>query len=200
MEQSLSLDRRLSRHVPAGKTLGMPEMLVEGLTSWDAMALRKSEIANIQVCTFESLALLEPQVGIRVARLVASNAASVERGGHGNHIADGDNVPRPKTVAVLTVSSRAPIELFTSELTRAIVETGITDASSVATLDSHRISEALGGAVFDNAGNVRLQRYVDQVEEKVEVALLVGDMSPHSTWNRACITHVSKFTIQLVIF
>lgn len=171
----------------------MPELLADGFTSWDAMALRKSDVATIQVCTFEFLALLEPRIGIRVAKLVASNLTGVERASDdGKHLTDGDDIPSPKTVAVLALSSRAPIEQFVSEFGKAIVDTGVKDAASVAILDSRRISDALGGAVFDNAGNVKLQRYIDQVEEKVEATLLVGDVSPHSTWNRVCITHVRK--------
>jgi hypothetical protein len=157
------------RDVPAGKSLGMPGMFVENRQSREILCLRKSELANIQASAFEALALSEPRVALRVTRIAS-----------------------PKTIAILALSSSAPVEVFTTQLVKAIIDTGLKSAASIAVLNSDRIINALGGGVFDNAGNVRLESYIDRVEENAEVTLLVADISPRSTWNKACIAHVSK--------
>jgi hypothetical protein len=181
------------RDFPAGKSLGMPEMFVERKHSRDILCLRKSELANVQASAFEALALSEPRIALRVTRMVASNAAAAEGELIQRHLTAENDVASPKTIAILTLSNTAPVELFTTQLVRAIIDTGLKSAASIAVLNSDRITRAIGGGVFDNAGNVRLESYIDRVEENSEVTLLVGDVSPRSTWNKACIAHVRSF-------
>lgn len=180
------------RDVPAGKSLGMPGMFVDNRKSREILCLRKSELANIQASAFEALALSEPRVALRVTRIFASNAAAAEGELIQRYLAVENDVASPKTIAILALSSSAPVEVFTTQLVKAIIDTGLKSAAAIAVLNSDRIINALGGGVFDNAGNVRLESYIDRVEENAEVTLLVADISPRSTWNKACIAHVSK--------
>jgi hypothetical protein len=179
-----------ARDLPAGKSLGMPEMFVEQRNSREILCLRKSELADIQASAFEALALSEPRIALRVTRMVASDAVAAEGELIQRHLAAENDVASPKTIAILALSNGAPLEMFTLHLVKAIIDTGLKSATSIAVLNSDRIVSALGGGVFDNAGNVRLESYIDRVEENMEVTLLVADISPRSTWNKACIAHV----------
>jgi hypothetical protein len=157
----------------------------------DAICLRKSELVNIQLCAYATLALAAPQVGLNMSSFIGKYAAGAINERIQPHSGKEAQRSSPRTIAVLALSSEIPVELFTARLVKAIVDTGIKDPRSMVILDSDKITTTLGGDVFNNAGNVRLESYLVQNEENAELTLLVGDFSPHSTWTRACMANVS---------
>lgn len=97
-------------------------------------------------------------------------------------------------VAVLSLSLNVLIERFVNRFADALEETGINARETVVILNSNSISKSLGGSIFDNPGNVRLENYVAQVEDHLEMVIFVGDISPQSTWTRMFIPHVEPPT------
>jgi hypothetical protein len=139
------------------------------------------------------MSLVDPRVGLSLSKEIAASAVSFAnaQAGHSERRSFGSHF---RTVAVLPLSADVPIERFVDRFADALEETGIRARETVAILNSSRISKSLGGSVFDNPGNVRLENYIAQVEDHLEMVIFVGDISPQSTWTRMCISHVGHPT------
>jgi hypothetical protein len=175
-----------------GETVGNPYLLDTEQNCYpEATCLRKSELANIQLSAYATLALASPQVGLSMSNFVGKYTARAVNERIRPHFGMEAKRSSPRTIAVLPLSSEIPVELFTARLVNAIVDTRIRDPRSIVVLDSHKIMTTLGGDVFNNAGNLRLESYLAQNEENAKLTLLVGELSPQSTWTRVCMANVS---------
>jgi lysophospholipid hydrolase len=161
--------------------------------SANAIAIRKSEVARIQLQSYKILFIIAPSVAFSLSKIVASNAASTGNGT--SEVVRSNYTSNPRTIAILPLSAEVPIEQFVKGLTDAIINLGIKKPGNLAILDSNTILRSLGGNVFDKIGNLRLENYITHLEDNLEVIICMGDTSAHSTWTRMCISHVSQCLI-----
>jgi hypothetical protein len=176
-----------------GETVGNPYLLDTEQNCYpEAVCLRKSELANIQLSAYVALALAAPQIGLSLSNFVGKYTARAVNESIQPHFGMEAKRSSPRTIAVLPLSSEVPVELFTTRLVNAIVDTGIRDPRNMVVLDSDKILTTLGGDIFNKAGNLRLESYLARNEENAKLTLLVGDLSPQSTWTRACMANVSR--------
>ncbi|KAB5576376.1 acyl transferase/acyl hydrolase/lysophospholipase [Coniochaeta sp. 2T2.1] len=150
-----TIERRSSaqeEELQKGDCFGIQQLFLDGEPPKTAYAIRLSEIAHIQFGTYQALSLLEPHVALSLARIGAmSSARTINSRWTEAEISDAPP-PRPDfhTLAVLPLTPDGPVGEFTTELMRAIIDTGIKSERKVAILESQQTMDVFGASDIDD--------------------------------------------------
>jgi hypothetical protein len=157
----------------------------------DLLAIRRSELAQIQLSSFKSLSLSHPSLAFRLANIIAASAPSLIENSI-SPVAGGRFNSRTsiQTIAILPLSTQVPIERVSRLLLEAIADVGIESHEGMVLLNSTIVAESIGGSIFDKRGSLNLENYLTQLEGNTNVTIFTADLSANSMWTRACIKHV----------
>lgn len=152
-------------------------------------AVRDTEIVRFPRTLFESLALQNPAITMKISQLIATRVDSLVnkelRGSYEN--TKGSTIPMSgnfKTVAIVPVTSGLPAKEFATRLLRAIATIGQTSIL----LDQAAVLKHLGRHSFNKLGKLKLSGYLTDLEERYHSVLYVADTSVTSPWTQTCIS------------
>ncbi|KAK7206683.1 hypothetical protein BZA70DRAFT_236260 [Myxozyma melibiosi] len=172
-----------------GESVGELEVLTSSKRPFTMHAVRDTEIVRFPRTLFESLALQNPAITIKISQIIASRVNSLVnkelRGNMENTV--GSTMPMSgnfRTVAILPVTSGLPAKEFATRLSRAIMSIGQTSIL----LDQAAVLKHLGRHSFNKLGKLKLSGYLTDLEERYQTVLYVVDTAVTSPWTQTCIS------------
>src|SRR5438034_11460974 len=89
------------------------------MQSATSIALRKSEVAQLQLCSFETLSLVQPSIALSLSKIFTTDARS-----SGCNTGKQDIDARRHIIAILPMSDEVPVKQFAKQLMEATTATG----------------------------------------------------------------------------
>ena len=177
-----------------GESVGELEVMTESLRPATLHAIRETELAKFPKMLFNSLALENPGISIKISRLMAQRMRALIDTKTVNQVADhniGTRSKPPKshlnlrTVAILPVTAGVPVVDFGSRLLAALTQIGV--SNGVASLNQAAILNHLTRHAFSKMGKLKLTQYLADLEERYGMLLYVVDTNVNSPWTQTCI-------------
>ena len=177
-----------------GESVGELEVMTETVRPTTLHAIRDSELAKFPKMLFNSLALENPGITIKISRLIAQRMRALIDGEAPGPVADrctGHPGKPPKshlnlrTIAILPVTAGIPAVDFGSRLLAALTQIGVTNG--VASLNQAAILNHLTRHAFSKMGKLKLTQYLADLEERYGMLLYVVDTNVNSPWTQTCI-------------
>ncbi|KAB8437364.1 hypothetical protein FH972_025044 [Carpinus fangiana] len=178
-----------------GDSVGELEVLTESTRPGTLHAIRDTELAKLPKSLFNSLALENPEITIKISKIIAMRMRDLTE----NHTLEAtrDRVARDpnilststanlRTVAVLPVTSGVPVAEFATRLLSALSQIGTTNGATV--LNHAAILKHLGRHAFNRMGKLKLSQHLADLEEKFGLVLYVADTNVNSPWTATCIS------------
>ncbi|KAL9057542.1 MAG: hypothetical protein Q9162_002275 [Coniocarpon cinnabarinum] len=178
-----------------GDSVGELEVLTESRRPGTLHAIRDTELAKLPKTLFNSLALENPEITIKISKLIATRMRDLTEdamhdvgqtrasGSVGGLAASTINL---RTVSILPVTSGVPVVEFGSRLLSALSQIGT--ASGVTSLNQAAILNHLGRHAFNRMGKLKLSQHLADLEEKYGLVLYVADTNVNSPWTQTCIS------------
>ena len=178
-----------------GDSVGELEVLTESRRPGTLHAIRDTELAKLPKTLFNSLALENPEITIKISKLIATRMRDLTE----NSIQDtgkdkaADSVgglaastTNLRTVCILPVTSGVPVVEFGSRLLTALSQIGT--PGGVTSLNHTAILNHLGRHAFSRMGKLKLSQHLADLEEKYGLVLYVADTNVNSAWTQTCIS------------
>ena len=178
-----------------GDSVGELEVLTESPRPGTLRAIRDTELAKLPKSLFNSLARENPEITIKISKIIAARMRAltenpmVEAGKDGstkNINGFGSSVVNLRTVSILPVTSGVPVVEFGNRLLAALTQIGT--PNGVTTLNHAAILNHLGRHAFSRMGKLKLSQHLADLEEKFGLVLYVADTSVNSPWTQTCIS------------
>lgn len=177
-----------------GESVGELEVMTETLRPATLHAIRDSELAKFPKMLFNSLALENPGITIKISKLIAQRMRALidgEVSGPATDRTAGRSGKPPKsrlnlrTIAILPVTTGIPVVDFGSRLLAALTQIGVTNG--VASLNQAAILNHLTRHAFSKMGKLKLTQYLADLEERYGMLLYIADTNVNSPWTQTCI-------------
>lgn len=178
-----------------GDSVGELEVLTESRRPGTLHAIRDTELAKLPKTLFNSLALENPEITIKISRLIATRMRDLTE----NSISDSGkdraadsigglaaSTMNLRTVGILPVAAGVPVVEFGSRLLTALSQIGT--PNGVTSLNHTAILNHLGRHAFSRMGKLKLSQHLADLEEKYGLVLYVADTSVNSPWTQTCIS------------
>lgn len=158
-------------------------------------AIRDTELAKLPKTLFNSIALENPEITIKISRIIAMRMRDMTSGRAVEKISDrtskqaGGNPSSTlnlRTVAILPVTSGVPVVEFSSRLLQALTQIGTPNGAT--SLNQASILNHLGRHAFNRMGRLKLSQHLADLEEKYGLVLYVADTNVNSAWTHTCIS------------
>lgn len=179
-----------------GDSVGELEVLTESRRPGTLHAIRDTELAKLPKTLFNSLALENPEITIKISKIIATRMRDLTETRSTDmhskeHIAGTNNPKRTssnniRTVGILPVTSGVPVTEFARRLLNALTQIGT--ASRATSLSQSAILNHLGRHAFSRMGKLKLSQHLADLEEKFGLVLYVADTSVNSPWTQTCIS------------
>lgn len=178
-----------------GDSIGELEVLTESKRPGTLHAIRDTELARVPKTLFNSIALDNPEITIKMSKIIATRMRDltenstfepgVERTAKAQN-ASGTSTINLRTVAVLPVTAGVPVVEFASRLHSALAQIGT--PNGVVSLNQGAILSHLGRHAFNRMGKLKLSQYLADLEEKYGLVLYIADTNVNSPWTSTCIS------------
>lgn len=178
-----------------GDSVGELEVLTESPRPGTLHAIRDTELAKLPKTLFNSLALENPEITIKVSRTIAQRMRDLAENPALEHPTDRtskatnslvSSTVNLRTVTVLPVTAGVPVTEFASRLVNALTQIGT--PNGVTSLDQAAILNHLGRHAFSRLGKLKLSQHLADLEEKYGLVLYVADTNVNSPWTQTCIS------------
>ena len=177
-----------------GESVGELEVMTETRRQSTLHAIRDSELAKFPKMLFNSLALENPGITIKISKLIAQRMRTLIDGEASGQTTDriaghlsktSKSHLNLRTVAILPVTAGVPVVDFGSRLLAALTQIGVTNG--VASLNQAAILNHLTRHAFSKMGKLKLAQYLADLEERYGMLLYVADTNVNSPWTQTCI-------------
>ena len=178
-----------------GDSVGELEVLTESTRPGTLHAIRDTEMAKLPKTLFNSIALDNPEITIKMSKIIATRMrdltenpsfeANRERTGKTQSGIVSSTV-NLRTVAIMPVTAGIPVVEFASRLHSALSQIGT--ANGVVSLNQAAILNHLGRHAFNRMGKLKLSQHLADLEEKYGLVLYVADTNVNSPWTQTCIS------------
>lgn len=177
-----------------GESVGELEVLTESTRPGTLHAIRDTELAKLPKSLFNTLALEQPDITIKISKIIASRMRTLvedrlfEAGEGAAAVANKrvNSTMNLRTVAILPVTAGVPVVEFGSRLTSALAQVGT--PNGVTSLNQATILNHLGRHAFNRMGKLKLSQYLADLEEKYSMVIYVADTNVNSPWTQTCIS------------
>ena len=178
-----------------GDSVGELEVLTESRRAGTLHAIRDTELAKLPKTLFNSLALENPEITIKISKLIATRMRDLtdnsmhETGQTGAADSIGGlaaSTVNLRTVSILPVTSGVPVVEFGNRLLSALSQIGT--PNGVTTLNQAAILNHLGRHAFSRMGKLKLSQHLADLEEKYGLVLYVADTNVNSPWTQTCVS------------
>ena len=178
-----------------GDSVGELEVLTESRRPGTLHAIRDTELAKLPKTLFNSLALENPEVTIKISKLIATRMRDLTEDSiqdHGQQRAADSigglaaSTSNLRTVSILPVTAGVPVVEFGSRLLSALSQIGT--PSGVTSLNYAAILNHLGRHAFSRMGKLKLSQHLADLEEKFGLVLYVADTNVNNPWTHTCIS------------
>ena len=177
-----------------GDSVGELEVLTESRRPATLHAIRDTELAKLPKTLFNSLALENPEITIKISKLIATRMRDLTENSMqepGERAADSigglaSSTANLRTVAILPVTAGVPVVEFGSRLLTALAQIGT--PGGVTSLNHTAILNHLGRHAFNRMGKLKLSQHLADLEEKYGLVLYVADTNVNSPWTQTCIS------------
>lgn len=178
-----------------GDGVGEMGVLTETKRTGTLRAIRDTELAKLPKSLFNSVAMENPEITIKISRIIATRMREMTKGQTGEPMkgstgnTDGaakSSTMNLRTVAILPVTAGVPVVEFSSRLLQALSQIGTTNG--VTSLNQASILNHLGRHAFSRMGKLKLSQHLADLEEKYGLVLYVADTNVNSPWTQTCIS------------
>ncbi|KAI9708272.1 MAG: phosphatidylcholine and lysophosphatidylcholine phospholipase [Chrysothrix sp. TS-e1954] len=178
-----------------GDSVGELEVLTESRRPGTLHAIRDTELAKLPKTLFNSLALENPEITIKISKIIANRMRDltdnpVFDNGRDHSTKASNNLTSSnvnlRTVCILPVTAGVPVVEFGSRLLNALTQIGTTNGAT--TLNHTAILNHLGRHAFSRMGKLKLSQHLADLEEKYGLVLYVADTNVNSPWTQTCIS------------
>jgi len=176
-------------------SVGELEVLTDSPRPGTLHAIRDTEVARLPKTLFNSLALENPEITIKVSRTIAQRMRDLAE----NPILESptdrtskatnslvSSTVNLRTVTILPVTAGVPVAEFSSRLISALTQIGT--PNGVTSLNQAAILNHLGRHAFSRLGKLKLSQHLADLEEKYGLVLYVADTNVNSPWTQTCIS------------
>ncbi len=177
-----------------GESVGELEVMTESKRPATLHAIRDTELAKFPKTLFNSLALENPGITIKISKIIAQRMRALvedpffEQGKDKTATAPNGNVTSTlnlRTTAILPVTAGVPVVEFGSRLLTALTQIGV--ANGVTSLNQAAILNHLGRHAFSRMGKLKLSQYLADLEDRYGMLLYIADTNVNSPWTQTCI-------------
>lgn len=171
-----------------GDSVGELEVLTESSRSGTLHAIRDTELVKFPRTLFNSLAKEHPNITIRISKIIASRMRtlvddpSTVLGLKGDtarsSVNKGSSTLNLRTVAILPVTARVPVDEFGARLMKALAQVGPPNGAT--SLNQAAIFNHLGKHAFNKMGKLKLSQYLADLEEKYGLVVYICGKLPLS--------------------
>ncbi|TNY20475.1 hypothetical protein DMC30DRAFT_352286 [Rhodotorula diobovata] len=160
-------------------------------------AIRDTELARMPMTLFNAISVRHPLVTIQISRIIAARLRSQvareakmtgglpkELGAPG--MGDGSmgkNNFNLKTVAIIPTNRHVPISEFAIKLHQALESIG----APTSYLNQATVMQVLGRHAFSRMGQLKLNGWLAETEQKYRIILYVADTAVSAPWTQTCI-------------
>lgn len=174
-----------------GDSVGELEVLTESPRPGTLHAIRDTELAKIPKTLFNTLALENPEITIKISKIIATRMRALTESARDDHERSStvNSVPSAtinlRTVCILPVTAGVPVTEFGSRLLNALTQIGT--PNGVTSLNQASILNHLGRHAFSRMGKLKLSQHLADLEEKFGLVLYIADTNVNSPWTQTCI-------------
>ena len=188
-------DMRVVGEYGQGESVGELEVMTESLRPATLHAIRDTELAKFPKSLFNSLALENPGITIKISKIIAQRMRTLiedpvlEPGKDRtlkNSQQNAASTMNLRTTAILPVTAGVPVVEFGGRLMTALSQIGV--ANGVTSLNQAAILNHLGRHAFSKMGKLKLSQYLADLEERYGMLLYIADTNVNSPWTQTCIT------------
>ncbi|KAI9668761.1 MAG: phosphatidylcholine and lysophosphatidylcholine phospholipase [Alyxoria varia] len=178
-----------------GDSVGELEVLTETTRPGTLHAIRDTELAKLPKSLFHSLALENPEITIKISKIIANRMRGLMENPAREAVKDNlgattngvmSSTVNLRTVSILPVTAGVPVVEFGSRLMNALTQIGT--PNGVTSLNQAAILNHLGRHAFSRMGKLKLSQYLADLEQKFGLVLYVADTNVNSPWTQTCIS------------
>lgn len=174
-----------------GESVGELEVMTESKRPATLHAIRDTELAKFPKSLFNSLALENPGITMKISKIIAQRMRALvedpfSEQGKEKTAENVKSTMNLRTTAVLPVTAGVPVVEFGSRLLTALSQIGV--ANGVTSLNQATILNHLGRHAFSRMGKLKLSQYLADLEERYGMLVYIADTNVNSPWTQTCIT------------
>ena len=180
----------VSHEIGAGESFGILDQQPRGRSKRRVLTVRKTQITQMQLLSFEALAYKFPPLAFRFMNAVLGNPTeapiSTIEGARGH-----SQNSKVQTVAIVSLGAGLDSEKWSRNLASAIESLGICGKQETTTISLRSLQRSLGRMRAPEFDKALLENYLAQVEDSARLVLYVANLAEESPWAQTCIAHVS---------
>lgn len=178
-----------------GDSVGELEVLTESRRPGSLHAIRDTELVKLPKTLFNSIALENPEITIKISKIIATRMRDLTEGSNFEQQKDRttkatkglvSSTVNLRTVGILPVTQGVPVLEFASRLLNALTQIGT--PNGVTSLTQATILNHLGRHAFSRMGKLKLSQHLADLEEKFGLVLYVADTNVNSPWTHTVIS------------
>jgi predicted acylesterase/phospholipase RssA/CRP-like cAMP-binding protein len=173
-----------------GQSAGALELYTGRRRPSALIAIRKSQVVQMQKSSFKALAHNNPSMAFRFSEIIAHSAPLyIEQASNAQPKSNDDSTIQ--TIAIVPISASVPVKVFARHLVQAIKDLGLAKAKELPVLCDPSLKSSL--SVTSQSSSIYrdsiLENYLLQVEDNAPLVIYLANDYGMTSWSTKCCAH-----------